>query len=256
MSQRMRPKQGAILWMAILLGVTLSSPVKAETYIGGFVGASFGGDFTNIGAASLPGAPVSLGLTGSDLNTEESLAFGFRFGRYFSSIPWLGLEFQWYRRRPDADRQNLNFSGTLATPTGPFQIVGAQQTDVILDNLDTWGFMVNVRAPEKWTRLLGGKIEPYLGAGLGVNAIDIKNARTFNSAGVLLGQSPQDSDVDTGFLGQAGINYYVTPRLRAYVEYKYSGAHFTLERLAQGVRTQLDYTDHTIVLGMSFTLFK
>lgn len=240
---------------ALLVTGGLFTTVQAETYFGASVGASFGGGLDDNRATGIPGTPaVSLQMT--DLDLDTSTAWGVRVGHYFSFLPWLGVEFQWYRRQPDADTQSVNVTGTLPVATGIFQFTGAGSAHVITDNMDTFGFMFNMRAPEDLVQRMGGNIEPYLGVGLAVNSIDVEEIRLTNAAGTLSLASAGDTDVDSSFLGQVGVNYRVTERLRAFVEYKYTGANFTFEQMMPTLAVETDYSDHTVAVGLKFTLFK
>ncbi len=253
---RVLKKSVTCLILATLL-VTggLFTSAQAETYLGAFAGASFGGDFNDNRATGIPGTP-GVNLNFGDLDLDTSTTWGVRVGHYFSFVPWLGVEFQWYRRQPDADTQAVTVNGTLPVATGIFQFTGAGSAHVITDNMDTWGFMVNARAPEDMVEKLGGKLQPYVGVGLAVNAIDIEEIRLTNAAGTLSMASAGDSDVDSGFLGQVGANYRLTERLRAFVEYKYTGSNFTFEKMMPTLQVESDFADHTVAVGLNFVLFE
>jgi len=234
-----------------VLAGALCGAAQAETYFGAAVGGSFGGTFEDVRSNGIN--PGVLNVTSTDLDQDSAVAFGFRLGHYFSFLPWLGVEFQWYTRSPDVDAEPATLSGTITTPTVPFQFVGASRVTVKIDNQDTYGFMVNLRTPEEYVQQMGGNIEPYIGVGLAVNSIDIERVTISNAAGTVTGTSAADSDVDTGFLGQVGINYRLTERLDAFVEYKYTSATYSLVKMAPTLDTRVDASDHTAVVGFKFT---
>lgn len=239
---------------ALVLAGGLSASVQAETYVGTSVGASFGG---SLGNTTYTGLPPNGGntLTIPELDLDASTAWGVRVGHYFSFLPWLGVEFQWYRRQPDADTSAVTLTGTLPTPAGPFNFTGAANASAIVDNMDTFGFMFNVRAPQDMVQNWGG-IEPYVGVGLAVNSIDIEEFRLTNTAGTVTTRSAEGGDVDSGFLGQVGANYSINKRLKAFGEYKYTHANFTSNQWDPSGQTETDFEDHTVVFGLKFTLFE
>lgn len=236
-----------------LLAGGLVSTSQAETYVGASVGASFGG---NLGSTVYTGNPPNQGntLTIPELDLDASTAWGVRIGHYFSFLPWLGVEFQWYRRQPDADNTAVTLTGTLTTPTGPFTFTGPATASAIIDNMDTFGFLFNVRAPQDMVQNWGG-IEPYVGVGLAVNSIDVEQFRLTNVAGTVATATAEGGDVDAGFLGQLGVNYAINKRLKAFGEYKYTHANFTSAQWDPTGLTETDFSDHTVVLGIKFTLF-
>lgn len=229
----------------------LQSAAWAGTYFGASVGGSFGGQLEDIRTSGI--VPGVLNVNTTDLDQDPSVAFGVRLGHYFSFLPWLGVEFQWYTRSPDVDNEPATISGSITTATTPFQFTGTGTVSVKMDNMDTYGFMVNIRTPEEYVQQMGGNIEPYVGVGLAVNSIDIERVTIANTAGTVTSTSLADSDVDTGFLGQAGVNYRLTERLDGFLEYKYTSASYALNKMAPTLNTQVDASDHTIMLGLKFT---
>ncbi len=249
------------LMTALLLAGGLSTTAQAETYVGASVGASFGGGIDDLQYTGLPPAAAGLSASVTDLELDASTAWGVRVGHYFSFLPWLGVEFQWYRRQPDADRQSATLTATLAPGNVFFPVVGPVTATVpitgsaIVDNMDTFGFMFNVRAPEDMVENWGG-IEPYVGVGLAINSIDVEEFRLTNAAGTVTTVSAPGGDVDAGFLGQVGANYIINKRLKAFGEYKYTHANFTSTQWDPTGQTEVDFSDHSVMFGLKFTLFE
>ena len=240
--------------VSLMLASGLISSAQAETYVGASVGASFGGSLGN--TTYRGNAPFTANtLTIPELDLDASTAWGVRVGHYFSFLPWLGVEFQWYRRQPDADTSAVTLTGSVPGATGPFNFTGAANASAIVDNMDTFGFLFNIRAPENMVQNWGG-IEPYVGVGLAVNSIDIEEFRLSNPAGTFTTRSASGGDVDAGFLGQVGANYIINKRLRAFGEYKYTHANFTSNQWDPTGVTETDFEDHTVVFGLKFTLFE
>jgi len=98
---------------AVAMGMfCLAVPVQAEMYVAGQVGASVPNKFSNI-----EGVDNNAGLTISDLSLQNSLMYGAKFGYYFDSIKWLGVETEVFNSTPHVKQQDatVSFGGASAT---------------------------------------------------------------------------------------------------------------------------------------------
>jgi len=79
----------------------------AETYIAGQVGFTLAQD-TARGRANDPtyaGLPTGTSVPNVDLN--NSVMYGVKVGRYFESVPWLGVELEGFVTSPHRPQQRL-----------------------------------------------------------------------------------------------------------------------------------------------------
>ena len=155
--------------------IATSQLAYAETYGGISLGVSLPHDATNI-----KGTLGATSATATDVNPDDAFAYGFKVGHYFKNMPWLGVEFNFYQRAPDVDQQNATAVGTV----GVLSAAATGQAKVDVNSFTTFGFLAMARATEEQTKNLYN-FEPFLGVGLGINSVDLGEASTFNTAGVL-----------------------------------------------------------------------
>ena len=210
---------------------------SAETYIGLGVGASLGGEYSDISADGDTKA--------TDLDSEESVAYGFKVGHYFESTPWLGIELNVSQRDPDIGRQDAKCTGTSGICSGG--AVGS--ADLNAEHMTTIGILAMFRATDEQAKNMFN-FQPYLGLGLGINAINLSEGRTFDVGGAFNDAVNLDSVVTVGFLLSAGLNYKITDSIKAYSEYKYVESSFGMT--TEDVKYEFDLNDHSLLFGLAY----
>lgn len=92
----------------------------------------------------------------------------------------------------------------------------------------------------------GTKFTPYIGAGAGVAFVNA------NSVSTILGSNIDDTDTVFAYQGIAGIEYDVTPSLKAGLDYKYFRTANTSFTSAAAVDVDGEYEDHTVTVGLRY----
>ncbi len=238
----MTKKTGVGFLLSLVFVVSTCSSAFSETYVGGGLGLSFAAE-----ADSIKASQGAIEASSSDLDGDDSFAYGFKVGHYFNSLPWLGVEFNLYQREPDADQQGVTVTGATA---GLIR-TDAGQAKVDVEHLTTAGLLVMLRATEEQTKNMFN-MEPYVGIGLGVNAINLSEGTAYSAAGAYLESVNLSSDVSVGILLSAGLNYDITDQIKAYGEYKYTEASYDMSTNA--VNYSFDVDDSTMMFGVSYAL--
>lgn len=219
------------------LSMVFNQSAYAESYFGGSIGIALPSDIDDIKLSS--GAATG---TITDLDADNSFAYGFKMGHYFKSMPWFGVEINFQQSDPDMDQQNATATGTL----GIFTAAATGQGKIDVNHLTTIGFLAMFRPVEK--KIFN--LEPYLGLGIGVNMISLGEATAFSAAGVKSGAVNLGSDTDVGFLLSAGLNYEITDHIKAYGEYKYTQSNF--DSTTGGVKYDFDVENSSLMFGAAY----
>jgi opacity protein-like surface antigen len=156
----------------------------------------------------------------ADLALDDSGMMGLKVGYILPQARALAIELEW----------NYMFNQTIPTQT----ISGVTESgDVYLNN-----FLVNLilRYPE-------GKIHPYVGAGIGASAMNIKNTESIGGGVVNVAEESA-----TGFAWQflAGINVELAPNLSADLAYRYFGTNPSFSLI------DVDYRAQAVTFGLNF----
>jgi opacity protein-like surface antigen len=205
---------------ALVLSLTLASfPARAEMYVAGQVGATLPYNLSNV-EWSVGG----LTAKGNDLSLHNSLMYGAKFGYYFDSIKWLGLETEVFNTTPHVKQQNWNVGGlSLGTAPGlDFRVL-------------TWA-PINIVVRHQM-----GAFEPYAGVGLGVFFSRL-STEGFSS-----------SSTDVGLSTQLGLRYRVTTNFAVFGEWKFNHANLNHTNLqGTGLDLSADYNAHNLVVGVGY----
>ncbi len=92
----------------------------------------------------------------------------------------------------------------------------------------------------------GTKFTPYVGAGAGVAWVKARDLDT------ILGSTIDDTDTVFAYQGMAGIEYDITPYLKAGLDYRYFRTANTEMETATAVNVKGEYEDHTLTLGLRY----
>ena len=105
MGKRMTGRFSAFALLSLFLALT-STPAKAEMYAAGQAGVNIPYSLSNVEWSS---GGVTLG--GNDLSLKNSVVYGAKFGYFFDSLKWLGLETEVFNATPHIKQQNFTIAG-------------------------------------------------------------------------------------------------------------------------------------------------
>jgi opacity protein-like surface antigen len=201
--RRSRPlrvvKWPLLLAGSVMVSAFLTTPARAEWYVGAYGGITNPGSFSNV---TLSSTTIGGGVTDArinDLELTSGLVGGAKAGYFFDSRPWLGLETDLYTWKPSVKQQ---------------VIVGGTSTGrVFADNLPgtplrmtTWAANVIIRSPS-----MGDIFQPYGGMGLGLFLAKGSNGIS-------------SSHISPGFQLVAGARILLTPKWALFGEFKFNRA--------------------------------
>lgn len=225
-------------WVAAVLaiwGLSVPYAAQAETYIAGQVGYTLAQDISRgrINDPAYAGLPV--GTTVSTVNLNNSLMYGMKIGRYFDSLPWLGVELEGFITNPNRPQQRL----TLGVPgTGNVSVDEPGATNRVV-----------VLSPNVLFRYQAGAFEPYIGAGPGVFFLHQKQFPT-TPGGLTYSQSNMGYGINT----QVGLRYRFNEHLALFGEWKFNYARVDLSGQADADHYGINslVTLHHFVFGVSY----
>lgn len=234
------------IWLAALivlasLGVG-SRPASAEWFADLFAGLSFTRDHD----LKLNDQGIGQGIYES-VEFDRSLAWGGRAGRYFDSLPFLGVGLDFFRFYPDIGGQSVQlrgcfFPGGCGTGRGGTGSLDVETTSVSVDLMLRLPLWKSTEAPQ-------GRVQPYVAVGppLFVTTITPRNTRNFRN-------HDDDTDYSFGYKAAAGVAVQVFSNLALFGEYRFTHVSPEVElRDADLNRTTLrtDLDTHSALLGIS-----
>lgn len=180
--------------------------------------------------------------TAKNIVYQPGILGGIKFGRYFDSLPWFGVEVE-----TNFSRHNIHGNqGQISPPVpgGPTNALGGADWFMI------WDTQVNLLARHgffKDKEIPFGRLQPYVGIGPGFELIYGKVDSAKNFA------------IET----QAGVRYMCTQNIALFIEYKFSyqfaveyqnfliAKQSTLTPPGGGTMT-FDVPHHRFVVGVSY----
>jgi opacity protein-like surface antigen len=234
------------IWLAALvvlasLGVG-SRPASAEWFADLFAGLSLTRDHD----LKLNDQGIGQG-TYESVEFDRSLAWGGRFGRYFDSVPFVGLAVDFFRFYPDIGGQSVQlrgcfFPGGCGTGRGGTGSLDVQTTSVSVDLMLRLPLWKSADAPQ-------GRVQPYVAVGppFFITTITPRNTRNFRN-------HDDDTDYSFGFKAAAGVAVQVYSNLALFGEYRFTHVSSEVELHDANLnrttlRTELD--THSALLGIS-----
>lgn len=214
--------QLSALSLSLSLLLTLASlPAQAEMYVVGQVGVTLPQD-----ASSVDYSFGAVTLRGNDLELKTSVMYGAKFGYYFDSLKWLGVETEVFNTTPHVRQQNVTIAGI------PLGEVSGSYLRVL-----TWA-PVNLVV-----RYQMGQLEPYAGVGMGVFFARLKDGETGEST----------SSTAVGLNTQVGLRYRVTNNLSLFGEWKFNHARFGFDATPIAFpNIDATYNVHHLVFGVGY----
>jgi hypothetical protein len=234
------------VWLAALvvlasLGVG-SRPASAEWFADLFAGLSLTRDHD----LKLNDQGIGQG-TYESVEFDRSLAWGGRFGRYFDSVPFVGLAVDFFRFYPDIGGQSVQlrgcfFPGGCGTGRGGTGSLDVQTTAVSVDLMLRLPLLKSADAPQ-------GRVQPYVAVGppFFITTITPRNTRNFRN-------HDDDTDYSFGFKAAAGVAVQVFSNLALFGEYRFTHVSPEVELHDANLnRTTLrtDLDTHSALLGIS-----
>lgn len=234
------------IWLAALivlgsLGVG-SRPASAEWFADLFAGLSFTRDHD----LKLNDQGIGQG-TYESVEFDRSLAWGGRAGRYFDSLPFLGLGLDFFRYYPDIGGQSVQlrgcfFPGGCGTGRGGTGSLDVETTSVSVDLMLRLPLWKSTEAPQ-------GRVQPYVAVGppLFITTITPRNTRNFRN-------HDGDTDYSFGYKAAAGVAVQVFSNLALFGEYRFTHVSPEVELHDANLnRTTLrtDLDTHSALVGIS-----
>ena len=228
-------KTGVGVLLSLVFVLFAYSSAVAETYVGGGLGVAFSSDVSEIRAGT---AAIT------DLESDDSFAYGLKVGHYFNSMPWLGVEVSAGSSAADIDNQSATVSGTAAG----IALATVARVEAEVEHFTTIGFLIMLRPTKEQTKELYN-IDPYLGIGFASNSINLSEGAGYDGAGTLVGKTNLGSDSQVGFFLSAGLNYKINDRMKFFGEYNYTEASYDMT--TEGVAYKFDVEGSSMMFGVS-----
>lgn len=234
------------VWLAALVLLASlgagSRPASAEWFADLFAGLSLTRDHD----LKLNDQGIGQG-TYESVEFDRSLAWGGRFGRYFDSVPFVGLAVDFFRFYPDIGGQSVQlrgcfFPGGCGTGRGGTGSLDVQTTAVSVDLMLRLPLLKSADAPQ-------GRVQPYVavGAPFFITTITPRNTRNFRN-------HDDDTDYSFGFKAAAGVAVQVFSNLALFGEYRFTHVSPEVELHDANLnRTTLrtDLDTHSALVGIS-----
>lgn len=208
-----------------------------EWYLGAYSGLSYlpAADWQAIRSQGL--VPLN-GRTAKNIFYQPGVLGGLKFGRYFDSLPWFGIEGETSLSRNNIRGNQGRISPPL--PGGPTNLFAG--SDWFID----WTMQISFLARHGFLKdkeVTFGRLQPYLGIGPGWEVV----------------YATHDSAKNFAIEAQAGVRYMFTQNLGLFCEYKFS-YQFAVEYQDLPVGKQIpataawsfDLPRHRVVLGVSY----
>ena len=228
---------------AVLMSVVLAErPASAEWFADLYAGTSF----TQKSDLKLNDQGIGPG-TYEDVELDRSLAWGGRAGRYFDTVPFLGVGLDFFRFYPYLGPQSVQLRGCFYPSgcgsgrggTGSFDV---ETTAVSVDLMLRLPLLTTADAPQ-------GRVQPYLVAGPPVfmTTVTPRHTRNFRN-------HDSDTDFSFGYKLAGGVAVQVYKNLALFGEYRFTHVSPEVElRDASNGKTTLraDLDTHSALFGIS-----
>jgi opacity protein-like surface antigen len=217
-------------------------PAAAEWFADLYAGSSF----TQSHDLKLDDRGIGRGVF-EDVEFDRALSWGGRAGRYFDSLPFLGLSVDFFRFYPYIGPQSVQlrgcfFPGGCGTGRGGPGSLDVETTAVSMDLMLRLPLLKSDDAPQ-------GRVQPYVAVGppLFITTITPRNTRSFRN-------HDSDTDYSFGFKAAAGVAVQVYKNLALFGEYRFTHVAPDVELRDASLnratlRTDLD--THSALFGIS-----
>jgi opacity protein-like surface antigen len=233
----------AALMLIAMAGVMLTGhATSAEWFADVYAGASLTRDHD----VTVHDRVVGQGVY-RDAEFATSLAYGVRLGRYFDSVPFVGLAVDFFNFSPNIGPQAVRRDGCfLVTGCGSFEShTGRIDIDTRALSLD-----LMLRLPLFTTaEEPHGLLQPYVavGAPLFFTTVTPRTTRQFRN-------HDDETDVSVGYKGAAGLAFRIFSNLDLFGEYRYTHTSTSVD-LRDAVRRNASFdtelNTHSFLMGIS-----
>lgn len=220
MNIRQYKKMASVMSLCAVLLASMTVSSNAELYLGGQVGWNLPQDFTDV-----QGTGPASGSTLSDLELDEMVVFGGKFGGYLpGSVDWLGGEVEVYQTDSDIKQQQV----TISAPILGLNVSG---------NLNAIDLAITTVAFNLLVRYPGQTFQPYGGVGAGINIARLSG-----------GGTTSETSLEPTLNLLAGVRAFVTKRVALFAEYKHNRGTFTFsDNFIEG-----NYRTNMVLGGLSY----
>jgi hypothetical protein len=182
-----------------------------------------------------------------DAEFATSLAYGARLGRYFDSVPFVGLAVDFFSFSPNIRPQGARRDGCfLVTGCGSFESrTGRIDIDARALSVD-----LMLRLPLfKTAEEPHGLLQPYVAVGAPVffTTVTPRTTRQFRN-------HDDETDVSVGYKGAAGVAFRIFSNLDLFGEYRYTHTSTSVDlrdALLRNASFDTDLNTHSFLLGVS-----
>ena len=231
-------------WITAGCLLLAAGPASAEWFADVYAGHSL----TEKNSVTLHTPPGQSVFRGVDF--DRSFAYGGRFGRYFDSVPFLGVGVDLFNSSSPIGAQSGAVDGCV--PSGGCDHGRSSLKRIDIDSLSI-SADVMLRLPLLKTKSAPqGAIQPYVSGGipLFITTVTPRSTAVF--------RNHQDAtDVSFGLKVAGGLAFHVAPNLMLFGEYRYSHVQISVDDLepasdpdAPG-RLRADLNTHSVLLGLS-----
>lgn len=227
--------------MTVLISSTITAPpAYPEAYIGGQFGMALP-SVTN-GLSSVDLTDFSPEGSVSDRALKSSLMFGAKAGYYFPRARWFGIEGEAFITTPHIKQQYT----TVTLPTnGVFKGFGTIPGGTTAATLSGDHFRVFTLAGNAVFRYHKTRLQPYIGFGPALFFARVNTtAQGFEGS--------QSSNFKIGLNAKAGLEFYITRHVGAFVEWKYNLARLSFEATDNALGFNATYQMHMASVGLSY----
>ena len=227
--------------MVVCLMLT-AGPASAEWFADVFVGYSLTND-SDVTVHTTPGQTVF-----RDVEFDQSLTYGGRFGRYFDAVPFLGLGVDLFQFSPRIGPQAVTVDGCVpggdcgGGPSGT-QKIAIETLAISLDVLLRLPLLKTKTAPY-------GALQPYVTAGVPLFITTITPRTT-----ALFRNHQDDTDFSFGYKLGGGLAFHIARNLMLFGEYRYTHVQVSAGDLdaadTSRARFKTDLDTHSALVGLS-----
>jgi opacity protein-like surface antigen len=232
-----------VLALAVVAWVGLEGrPAAAEWFADLYAGSSF----TQSHDLKLDDRGIGRGVF-EDVEFDRALSWGGRAGRYFDSLPFLGLGVDFFRFYPYVGPQSVQlrgcfFPGGCGTGRGGPGSLDVETTAVSMDLMLRLPLLKSDDAPQ-------GRVQPYVAMGppLFITTITPRNTRSFRN-------HDSDTDYSFGFKAAAGVAVQVYKNLALFGEYRFTHVAPDVELRDASLNSatlRADLDTHSALFGVS-----
>jgi opacity protein-like surface antigen len=232
-----------VLALAVVAWVGLEGrPAAAEWFADLYAGSSF----TQSRDLKLDDRGIGRGVF-EDVEFDRALSWGGRAGRYFDSLPFLGLGVDFFRFYPYIGPQSVQlrgcfFPGGCGTGRGGPGSLDVETTAVSMDLMLRLPLLKSDDAPQ-------GRVQPYVAMGppLFITTITPRNTRSFRN-------HDSDTDYSFGFKAAAGVAVQVYKNLALFGEYRFTHVAPDVELRDASLNSatlRADLDTHSALFGVS-----